>query len=551
MKSALFPFALLALGQAAFAQQPPGAGSQLLQIPPSPAAPRAAPEIRIEQRSAPAPAPAHALKILVQALRVSGSTVFSEADLIALTGFRPGSEVTLAELQGMAGSITDHYRRSGYFVAQAYLPAQDIKHNVVTIAVTEGRYGQVTVRNQSSLSDRVPRRMLGELNSGDVIAGQPLESRLLLLSDVPGITVRSTLVPGTASGTSDLVVDVTPGQRVTGSVVADNAGNRYTGAGRVGAEINLNNPFGLGDAASLRLLTSGSGFKYARAAYQMPVGSRSQLGVAYSMLDYSLGKQFAPLRAHGTAQVASVFGRYALVRSRDRKVYLQLTYDAKDFKDKFDLLSSVIDSQSQVLTASIHGDHRDELGAGGLSSFTVAWGTGRLDMKTPPWLSNPAAPRTHFNKLVFNAMRLQSLGGPFSLYGAINGQMASGNLDVSEEMELGGMHAVRAYPEGEAYADQGVVLTIEGRMDLPKFSSLPGHVQLIAFADAGRVTIDKDPWAAGLNRRRLSGAGVGVNWSDPGNFMVRAFYAHKLGNEAATSSPDRSGRFWVQLAKYF
>jgi len=49
----------------------------------------------------------------------------------------------------------------------------------------------------------------------------------------------------------------------------------------------------------------------------------------------------------------------------------------------------------------------------------------------------------------------------------------------------------------------------------------------------------------------LSGAGIGVNWADPGNFLVRAFYAHKLGDAVATSSPDRSGRFWVQVVKYF
>jgi hypothetical protein len=33
--------------------------------------------------------------------------------------------------------------------------------------------------------------------------------------------------------------------------------------------------------------------------------------------------------------------------------------------------------------------------------------------------------------------------------------------------------------------------------------------------------------------------------------MVRAYYAVKLGDEAATSAPDRTGRFWVQAVKYF
>jgi hemolysin activation/secretion protein len=65
------------------------------------------------------------------------------------------------------------------------------------------------------------------------------------------------------------------------------------------------------------------------------------------------------------------------------------------------------------------------------------------------------------------------------------------------------------------------------------------------------VTTNKNRWTSGSNTRTLSGAGVGLNWTDPGNFAARAFYARKLGNEVATSAPDRSGRFWLQVVKYF
>ena len=141
---------------------------------------------------------------------------------------------------------------------------------------------------------------------------------------------------------------------------------------------------------------------------------------------------------------------------------------------------------------------------------------------------------------------------PIPLYASIHGQFAFDNLDVSEKMELGGMYAVRAYPEGEAYADQGYVLTMEARLQLPKFfERLPGQMQLIGFVDTGTVTVNKDPWTAESNSRTLSGAGAGFNWMDYNNFSVKAYYAFKLGNEAATSAPDSSGRFWIQLVKYF
>lgn len=553
MSRPLFALALLALGPAALAQQPPTGGA--LQVPPAPQAPRAEPEIRIEQRSSPAPvAPADAVRIAVSSLRVEGATLFPEAELLALTGFRPGSELALVELEAMAARITDHYRRNGYFVAQAYLPAQDIRNGAVTIAVSEGRLGNVQLRNRSNLRNGVAQSALSGLEPGEVLKIGPVENRLLLLSDLPGLDVHSTLVPGTSPGTSDLIVDIDQGRRVTGSVDADNAGNRFTGAWRVGATVNVNEPFGLGDVASLRLLTSGEGLKYARASYQLQAG-RAQLGAAYSWLDYRLGKEFESLGAHGTAQIASVYGRYPVIRSRNNNLYLQLAFDAKKFDDFVDSVPAETKRNSRVLMASAFGDHRDGLGGGGVNSYFVTWSTGRLEIETPSALAQDAATaRTngHFNKLSYSAMRLQRAGGPFSVFAGISGQLASKNLDVSEKMELGGMNGVRAYPEGEAYADQGWLFTIEGRVDLPPLPApIPGRVQLVAFADTGHVTLNRDPWLAGNNHRSLSGAGVGVNWAEPGNFLVRAFYAHKLGSERATSAPDRSGRFWIQLVKYF
>lgn len=551
----LLPFAILALSQGAIAQQAPTAGNQLQQIPPPPVPQRAPPPIRLEQRATPpSKSGANELKIFVKSMQVTGAQLYSEAELIDVMGFTPGTELTLTELRAMALKITEYYRKAGYFVAQAYLPAQDIKDNSVTISVLEGRYGNITLRNQTNLSDALANSLLSGLNSGDIIATEPLENRLLRLSDLPGVKVSSTLVPGASLGTSDLIVDIAPGKRVSGSIDADNAGSRYTGEYRLGATVNLNNLLGQGDIASLRVLTSGTGLNYARASYQMQF-DKATAGVAYSKLNYRLGREFAPLMARGTAEVASVFGSYPLIRSRNTNVNFGLNYDYKKFQDRVDLTASVTDKKAQVLTASLYGDHRDALGGGGISAYALNVSAGNIDILTPVALSADAATaRTNgsFNKVGFRASRLQNLVGPFSLYAAINGQVASKNLDVSEKMELGGMNAVRAYPEGEAFADEGYVITLEARVKLPKFSEqMLGDVQLVGFADAGSVTINKNPWFAGKNTRQLSGAGVGITWAENDNFFVRAYYARKLGSEPAISAPDRSGRFWIQGVKYF
>ena len=257
-------------------------------------------------------------------------------------------------------------------------------------------------------------------------------------------------------GTSDLIVDVTPGQPVTGSVEADNAGNRYTGEYRVGATVNINNPLGRGDVASLRVLTSGAGLKYGRASYQMQFG-KATVGVAYTALEYELGEEFESLRAHGTAEIASVYGSYPLIRSRNTNLYA-LVGDAKTFQDRVDARARRRPPQGPRVDGRPLRQPPRQLRRRRGEQLRLTWTSGDLDIETPSALAVDAATaRTngHYGKLAYNAARLQSVTDTVSLYGAINGQFASKNLDISEKMGLGGMYAVRAYPVGEAYADEG------------------------------------------------------------------------------------------------
>ena len=252
-KLGLLSVVLVAAAHSVSAQPIPSAGSQLQQIPRTAPQPTNIPEIRVERGAAAAPPTAPGARVALRSLKITGATRYTEAQLISATGFTPGGELDLAGLRGLAASITDFYNSHGFFVAQAYLPAQRIADGVVTIAVIEGRYGEVELRNETRVSDSLARSVLSGLDSGHVVQNAPLERRLLLLSDLPGVIVGATLTPGTAVGTSDLLVNLAPGRRVTSSLEADNGGSRYTGAYRGGGSINFNELTGHGDVASLRL----------------------------------------------------------------------------------------------------------------------------------------------------------------------------------------------------------------------------------------------------------------------------------------------------------
>jgi len=553
LKKFLLSTALLGFSQAASAQ-PFDAGSQLRQIPQAPQPERQEPVFQVAPRAVePDTAPAGA-RVRVTALVITGTTLFSQDKLVAASGFTPGSDLSLADMRALAARISAYYNDHGYFLAQAYLPPQAIESGTVTIAVLEGHYGKVSVANHSNLSDGVAHRVLSGVHSGDIVTSKRLERRLLLLSDIPGVAVRSTLAPGAEVGTSDLLVDIDQGRRVTGSVEADNAGNRYTGTYRLGGTVNLNNPAGIGDMLSLRVLASDSGLAYGRISYQALVGNAT-VGVAYAHLKYDLGREFNALDADGTADIASIYASYPLVRTRRSNLYLLGGADMNWFNDKVHLFDSKSRKDSKVLHLGFAGDFRDDLGGGGSTVYSAALTYGDLDIKSPvEHAADALTARSDggFAKAEFSAARLQTIAGPLSLYGAVRGQIAFNNLDSSEKMELGGAYGVRAYPEGEAFGDQGYIATAEARLRLSHWTpSFPGQLELIGFVDAGEVKFSHDPWFPGSNHAHRSAYGAGLSWYAPEGFILKASYARKLGHADATSAPDKDGRAWFQVVKLF
>jgi len=506
------------------------------------------PRLEINLPDAPAdPSAATGPRLQVNGFALDGNQALPDAELLAQLDDLAGRELTVGQLQGAANRITRFYRERGYPLARAYLPAQEIKDAMVTIAVLEGRYGQVQVNDQAGLrgSALAP---LATLRGGDAVQGKPLERSLLLLQDTPGIEVKSTLRPGASTGTADLLVDVHSAPLISGSVDADNYGNRFVGEYRLGGTLNLNNPLGLGDRLTLRAMGSEQDQRYGRIAYQLPLGPwATQVGVAHSDMDYQLGKDFEDLDAHGNARITSIFALQPLVRSRDFSLYGQLQFDDKRLKDDIDQFDQKSDKRARVTIASLTGNSRDTLLGGGVNSFALAWSQGRLN------IDGAAAQRAddltagtagRFHKLNPSLVRLQRLSERFSLYTQLQGQWADGNLDSSEKLYLGGAYGVRAYPQGEASGDQGWLANVELRYALNE------AWQLSTFADHGQVRLNKNTWIDEDNHRSLSGAGVGARWAAHG-WQISAVAAWRLGNADAESDVSRTPRVWAQVVRAF
>jgi hemolysin activation/secretion protein len=540
----------------AIAQIVPDAGTTLRQLePPTLTLPRKPPPgIEVAPPARPALQPAPALKFVLKAFRISGASVFPEAELQALIREHIGREVGIAELGDAIGRITGFYSERGYPLATAYLPAQDIASGVVEILVLEGRYGSIHLLNRAHVGDSVVARYVEGLQ-GQVVEGATLERKILLLQQLPGsVPGRAILSPGEAVGETDLRIELEPGRRLGGAVELDNYGSYFTGATRLSGQFDAYSPLRLGDWFSLRATKGFPGLEYAHAAYELPLGGDGfRLGAAYSNLDYRLGKSFSALDASGDAQTASLYASYPLIRSRRHNLYAKLTAERKELQDRVNATSTVADRNSTSATLALSGDYFDSLGLGGASAYFLNYAGGTLRIETPAIKAiDDATVRTNGSFQRWNAgyARLQGLTERVSLYVSFLAQKAGKNLDSSEKMFLGGIGGVRAYPQGEAPGDSGYVASAELRYAF-NFATLPGTWQASGFLDSGEVKFNEEPFAPALNRRRLSGAGLGLEWSHPGAFSVRLSVATRIGSAPATSGPDDHTRGWLQAIKYF
>lgn len=558
------PFSLclmLCLGStgSAVAQALPNAGSTLresqhsappLLPPPASGTIELAPEPQ-------APLPAvDTIRFQVNAFRLSGNQVFDSAVLLPLVQDVAGGERSLDQLEQAAARITAYYREHGYLVARAYIPAQDIKDDMVEIAVLEGRYGEVRLDNQSGVSDAILQRYVTPEQLGETVSDAPLERAILLVQDVTqAARAGGNLQPGATPGSTDLTLSVGAAPVLNARIEADNYGVRNTGRNRLGGVVQWNNPSGNADRLDARAFTTANGQDYGRIGYSIAMGGDGlRLGLAYAESRYSVGGDFSLLDAYGRAGVWSASASYPLVRSRVFNLNVEGGLDHKLLQDHMGIFGSTVDKSNRVIGLGLNGDVRTRFaGLDGTTTFNARIESGHLDIATPiTRMIDEVSARTNgaYQRLSYGLTQYQWLSSNTMMVLSVNGQEASKNLDSAEKMSLGGPFAVRAYPSGEASGDEGYVVTAELRHVLNQ-QLLPGQLTLSGFVDSGMVRTNARPYIDGDNQRRLSGAGVGLAFAMPDRLELRVVYAHKLGDAPAQSDIDRAGRIWGMLALIF
>jgi hemolysin activation/secretion protein len=268
--------------------------------------PRETNPITVSPLIPPAPATAVAsVSVKVSSFKFVGNNSIRDSELQKVVAASVDQALDLAGLDQVASKVSRYYRSKGYTVATAYLPPQQSLDGAIQIAVIEGQYGNVNLKNSSSVSTPLLQRYIANnlcegIKPADckasLIQDIELERAVLLIKDLPGISAVSSLKPGAATGTSDLEMDVKDMRASTYSIGFDNYGSKVTGVVRLNASAEYNNPNNNGDQLTLGLTTTGKLSNTGSIGYSFPVGyAGGRMGLAFARGHYRLGDSLANL----------------------------------------------------------------------------------------------------------------------------------------------------------------------------------------------------------------------------------------------------------------
>ena len=513
---ALAGTALAGAAQAQTAAQLPSSADISRARVPEPPPPAPTFDLRIEAPEKTAvPKAVDEIEFAVSAIAVDGATAFPKAQVDAFFAPLAGKRITLDELRTAAAKLEALYRGEGYFLSRVFVPPQAVKDGVLRVQVVEGYISDVFIETDDASVRARLTAALKPLAGKRPIRLSDIESRLLVINDMPGISGSSVLRPGAELGASELVLTARPAVNQY-ALELSNTGSKELGPWVLSGSASLANPFGRSGQLDIGAGVGGGKLDEVRSGslrYAEPLGSRGAI--------VSLGGLVAKAKPGGSiaaldveSLVTSLAGRlrYPVLRTRANSLFLDVGLALNRTRTEAANTRIVLD-RTTVGEATLLYQQSGWLNGSTNVSASLFHGFGLFNASDGgATLPSVAGFDPHFTRLAYALQRTQLLPGRFSLFGAIQGQYTRDTLLSGELITFGGANIGRGYDPALIAGDRGLGGLLELRYDL---GWSPGKaidgIQLYAFGDAARATTLANGATAKTTDRIASlGAGVRV-----------------------------------------
>ncbi len=563
---------ILDLPRDAAAQGPAGAvippqGTRAPEMAP-PVQPRVGPGTPRGPAPAAAQDPALARTVTITSVAIEGATAFPAARIQSEIGPLTGT-IPLQRVEEARVAILGLYRNAGYVFT--VVDAVVERDGRLRLTVGEAEIVEVRLDGDIGPAGTQVLRFLENLRGVRPIDTATLERWLLLVEDIPGVSMRAVLRPaGTAPGALSLVAQVGR-QAITGYVAVDNRAFRLTGTQQGIAAVQFNSFTSLAERTELQLYyANGRTSVYGQASTEFFVGSQGARVRIYAGTGETTPS--SPLRDigyQGTTTVAGMAVSYPVIRRRQQSLTVSAAFDFIETEIKLEdsPLGDQVLSRDELRVLRVGGEWAvfDQLLGDGRAAVNVValrlhQGISGLGASASgsPTLSRAGA-QTDFTKLTFELSRTQALFSPWtgatvSVLGVLAGQWSNDILPQAEKFYIGGSRLGRGYYAGEVTGDSALVATAEVQLSMAYETSVFGQAvrvdpMVYAFYDWGQTwenaPLDPD--------RSVSSAGLGTRFNVTRNAEVqlegvRRFERRPNGDAAERLKADAF--YWRVLFRY-
>ncbi|UVT17287.1 MAG: ShlB/FhaC/HecB family hemolysin secretion/activation protein [Nitrospira sp.] len=469
------------------------------------------------------------VRVYVNAIQVTGNTVFSDAEVEAITKTYTNRTLTTEDLERLRLALTLMYVNKGYITSGAIIPDQDVKDGVIQIQIVEGALSRIDVEGtnwfrQGYLSDRVA------LGARPPLKLEPIQERLQLLQRDPRIErINAELRPGDQRGESVLNVKVKEASPWKAWLEFNNFQTPTVGAERGLITMAHLNVTGHGDPLTLTYGGSRGVHPIIDVSYSLPLNRYDTTFTAsYRRNEFLVvSDQFRALNLNSESEIIGFTLRQPIYRSLTDELAVAVTGEhlSNKITSAFDLPGQPFifvpgASDTGVSTVSAlrfiqEYQHRSSSSVIAFRSrvslgFDVLGATiNSRDRLTPEGDPLPSGRFVSWLGQLQAVKRLDQWAG-WQILGRLDIQLSNNRLFPLEQIPMGGRFSVRGYRENTLVRDNGFIASLESRIPLLKFASGEDMVQFAQFVDVGRAWISRDSTPS---PETLASVGLGVRWN--------------------------------------
>ncbi len=465
------------------------------------------------------------LRVMIEAIQVEGSTVFSKEEIAKVTAPYQHRELATEDLEKLRRELTLLYVNNGYVNSGAIIPDQTLQDGILRYQIIEGKLTEIQIEGTkyflpSYFEQRIAR------DAGPPLNIRPLKERLQILLQDPRVNRLNTeLKPGLHPGEGILGVRVEEASPFHAWVEFNNFQSPTVGAERGLGTLAVDNPFGLGDLFQFTYGRSKGVDPLLDTSYSIPFTPwDTTLLLHYRQNDFDVvSSAFKSLNIESRSQIFKIALRQPIYRTLSNEVAVSLIGEHLRNKNfiggtGFSFTPGTTSNGESIVSALRFVQEWINRQAEQVLAFRsrLSWGLDVLNATNNRLGKDD--PDLHFFSWLGQAQwarRVDSLG--IQLLSNFVVQLANDSLFPLEQFALGGRYSVRGYRENQLVRDNAWVFSFETRVPILPTTLGPNFtVHFAPFVDVGRSWNTKFP---NPSPKTLASIGAGVRLS----FFQRAY----------------------------